>query len=199
MMKDIKSIIENKEGYVLLERVIPHNLIDDFVSKISELKPVRASNSDKKYAERDAIKELENINVWWSQEVSQLIECQKIKDIIDPILTTNFPNLEFYASDCVFIESKSQWVNPHVDTPYRFKKYNFDKRLLGIQCIVSLVDTNKENGSTGLVPFSHKRDFDIDKCYTGVFNRWFMDNVKQYDMPKGSLLFYNCKIGRAHV
>jgi hypothetical protein len=39
-----------------------------------------------------------------------------------------------------------------------------------------------------------KRDFEINKCYTGVYDRWFKDNCKQYDMPKGTLLIYNCRI-----
>jgi ectoine hydroxylase-related dioxygenase (phytanoyl-CoA dioxygenase family) len=193
-MIDLKSTIENKDGYALYQSMIPHELIDAFNAKIQDLYPVRASSSNKRYAERDDIKDLEDINVWWSQEVSELEEAKKIKDLIDPIITSNFSNLIFYASDTVFIKPHSQWVNPHVDTPHRFKKYNYDKRLLGIQCIVSLCDTSKENGSTGLVPFSQKRDFDIDKCYTGTYNRWFMDNVRQYDMPKGSLLFYNCRV-----
>lgn len=194
MMSDLKTTIENKEGYVLYPSMIPHDLIDAYNSNIESLRPVRASSSNKRYAERDAIKDLEDINVWWSQEVSELPEAIAMRSIIDPIITSAFLNLRFYASDTVFIKPYSKWINPHVDTPHRFKKYNYDKRLLGIQCIVSLVDTTKENGSTGLVPFSQKRDFDIDKCYTGTYNRWFMDNVKQYDMPKGSLLFYNCRV-----
>lgn len=194
MMSDLKSTIESKEGYALYESIIPSTLIDAFNNKIKDLYPVRASSSNKRYAERDAIKDLEDINIWWSQEVSKLPEAIAIRNVVDPIITSNFDNLSFYASDTVFIKAHSKWVNPHVDTPYRFKKYNYDKRLLGIQCIVSLLDTNKDNGSTGLVPYSQKRDFDIDKCYAGTYDRWFMGNAKQYDMPKGSLLFYNCRV-----
>jgi ectoine hydroxylase-related dioxygenase (phytanoyl-CoA dioxygenase family) len=193
-MKDIKDTINNKEGYVLLEGMIPRLLVADFNNRLKDLYPVRAVSSNKKYAERDDIKNLEDITVWWSQEVSEFPEVKKILKIVDPVITSNFSNLKFYASDTVFIKSGSTWINPHVDTPHRFKQYNYDKRLLGIQCIVSLVDTTKDNGSTGLVPFSQKRDFDIDKCYNGTYNRWFMENVKQHDMPKGSVLFYNCRV-----
>lgn len=194
MMKDIKDTINNKEGYVLLEGMIPRLLIADFNNRSKDLYPVRAVSSTRKYAERDDIKNLDDITVWWSQEVSEFPEVKKILKIVDPVITSNFGNLRFYASDTVFIKSGSSWINPHVDTPHRFKKYNFDKRLLGIQCIVSLVDTTKDNGSTGLVPFSQKRDFDIDKCYNGTYNRWFMENMKQHHMPKGSVLFYNCRV-----
>jgi ectoine hydroxylase-related dioxygenase (phytanoyl-CoA dioxygenase family) len=193
-MRNLTEILINKEGYHILENFIPRLLIADFKSRLSELYPVRASSSKKVYAERDDIKNLEDISVWWSQTVHDFVEFTKIKKLIDPIVETNFNNLTFYASDVVTINSNSIWVSPHVDTPHRFKKYNFDKRLLGIQCIISLDNINKDSASTGLVPYSQKRDFEIDKCYTGVYDRWFLENSKQHDMPKGSLLMYNCRV-----
>lgn len=194
MNKEIKNKIESGEGYVILPGFIPSLLIADFKNKLSELYPVRASTSKKVYAERDDIKNLEDINVWWSQTVHEFPETLKILKLIDPLIKSNFHNLAFYASDVVTILGGSKWVSPHVDTPHRFSKYNFDKRLLGIQCIVSLDDIDKDSASTGLVPFSQKRDFDIDKCYAGVYDRWFLENCKQHNMPKGSLLLYNCRV-----
>lgn len=194
MMNNVKPVIETGEGYVVWESFFPELYIADFNARLKDLYPVRASSSKKVYAERDDIKNLEDISVWWSQSVTDFPEVKKIQRFIDPIIEHNFPNLIHYASDCVFIKAGSTWVNPHVDTPHRFDKWNFDKRLLGIQCIVSLTDLNSENGSTGLVPYSHKRDFDIHKCYSGNYDRWFMQNVKQHNMPKGSLLFYNCRV-----
>ena len=194
-IKEVKSILENGEGYVVWESFIPELLIADFNARLKDLYPVRASSNKKVYAERDDIKKLEDpISVWWSQSLNDFPEVKKIQKLIDPITEHNFPNLKFYASDCVFIGAGSTWINPHIDTPHRFEKWNYDKRLLGIQCIVSLSDLNNENGSTGLVPFSQKRDFDINKCYSGNYDRWFMNNMKQHDMPKGSLLFYNCRV-----
>lgn len=193
-MRDIREKFQQEEGYAVWESFVPEILIVDFNKRLGELYPVRASSSKKVYAEKDAIKELDDISVWWSQEVGEFPEAMQIQKLIDPIIQVNFPNLGFYASDVVFINKGSQWINPHVDTPHRFKKWNYDKRLLGIQCIVSLFNTTKDNGSTGIVPFSQKRDFDIDKCYAGTYNRWFMENVKQHDMPRGSLLFYNCRV-----
>ena len=194
MMRNIKPIIETGAGYVIWESFIPELYISDFNARLKDLYPVRASSSKKVYAERDDIKNLEDISVWWSQSVSEFPEVKKIQRFIDPVMEHNFPNLKFYASDCVYIKAGSTWVNPHVDTPHRFSKWNYDKRLLGIQCIVSLSDLDDTNGSTGLVPYSQKRDFDINKCYSGNYDRWFIENVKQYKMPKGSLLFYNCRV-----
>jgi len=194
MSKEIKEKLESGEGYVILPGFIPAIQIADYKSILKDLYPVRASSSKKVYAERDDIKNLEDISVWWSQTVHNYKPFQSIKKLVDPVVQNNFGNLTFYASDTVTINPDSQWVSPHVDTPHRFDKWNFDKRLLGIQCIITLEDVNKDNAATGLVPFSHKRDFEIMKCYTGVYDRWFLDNCKQHDMPKGTLLIYNCRV-----
>ncbi len=194
MSKQIREKLESGEGYVILPGFIPALQIADYKSILKDLYPVRASSSKKVYAERDEIKNLEDISVWWSQTVHDYKPFQAIKKLVDPLIQNNFMGLNFYASDTVTINPHSQWVSPHVDTPHRFDRWNFDKRLLGIQCIITLEDVTKDNAATGLVPFSHKRDFEIMKCYTGVYDRWFLDNCKQHDMPKGTLLIYNCRV-----
>lgn len=193
-MNDYKAILTEGEGYKVLPSFIPRKLINDFKDKLKDLYPVRASSSDKVYAEREAIKDLKDTSVWWSQTVDHMPEAQAIFKLIDPVIKSHFSNMEMYANDTVFISAGSEWINPHIDTPHRFHKYNFDKRLLGIQCIVSLDDLDKDSASTGLVPYSQKRDFEINKCYEGAFDRWFKENAIQPDMPTGSLLFYNCRV-----
>lgn len=190
----MKQDLIQTEGYKIFSKFIPDSLINEFVKRIPDLYPVRASSSKKVYAERDDIKNLEDISVWWSQVVIDFKETQPILNLVTPLIQSMCPTFVPYTSDVVFINSKSKWISAHVDTPHRFKKWNNDERLLGIQCIISLQDTDKNSGSTGLVPYSQKRNFDIDKCYTGVYDRWFIDNCKQHPMPKGSLLFYNCRV-----
>jgi hypothetical protein len=182
------------KGYVVLENLIPLSYIDEVLTIYPKLHPVRASSSDKVYAERDDIETLKDISVWWSQTVDQFEPVIKIKEILDKLIEPTLPNIKFYASDTVTINPYSRWVSPHVDTPHRFDLWNFDKRLLGVQCIISLQDMDKHSASTGLVPFSQKRDFEINKCYTGVYDRWFLENCKQHTMPKGSILIYNCRV-----
>ena len=193
-MKNITQTLTTGNGYVNLQGFIPSHLITTFRKRVFDLYPVRASSSKKVYAERDDIKNLEDISVWWSQQVDDFPETQAIRRIVDPLIIQNFVSLKHYVSDVVTINSKSTWINPHVDTPHRFAKWNYDPRLLGIQCIISLEDTNKDNGSTGLVPFSQKRNYDIKQCYSGHYDHWFKENMIQPDMPKGSLLLYNCRI-----
>jgi ectoine hydroxylase-related dioxygenase (phytanoyl-CoA dioxygenase family) len=191
---ETKTTIIDKEGYKILSGFVPNKYIADFNNLLPKLYPVRASSSKKVYAEGDNIKNLQDISVWWSQTVLDFPETQKIIKLLNPLIMDISSNLVPYTSDVVFINAKSTWVSAHVDTPHRFPTWNFDKRLLGIQCIISLEDTTIENGSTGVVPFSQKRDFDIDKCYSGHFDKWFLSNCKQHEMPKGTVLFYNCRL-----
>jgi len=189
-----KETIINKEGYKILPGFIPRKYVSDFKNRLKDLYPVRASSSQKVYAERDDVKNLQDISVWWSQTVIDFPEVKSIAKLVNPIVKDVSQNLELYTSDVVFINPGSQWVSAHVDTPHRFSKWNFDKRLLGIQCIITLDDVSIEEGATGIVPYSQKRDFDISKCYTGEYDRWFLENCKQNSMSKGTLLFYNCRV-----
>jgi ectoine hydroxylase-related dioxygenase (phytanoyl-CoA dioxygenase family) len=193
-MNDLNKIITEKEGYKIYEGLIPRILITDLQKCLPNLKTVRAVSSDKVYAEREDISNLKDLIVFWSETIEKFPEFIAIKKIVDPIIKSNFFNLEFYAADIVTVNPSSTWINPHVDTPHRFDKWNYDKRFMGVQCIISLDKVTKDNAATGLVPYSQKRDFDIKKCYNGDYNRWFQDNCKQFDMPKGSLLVYNCRI-----
>jgi ectoine hydroxylase-related dioxygenase (phytanoyl-CoA dioxygenase family) len=181
-------------GYIFLENVIPDDLIDGINSKLDTLYPVRASSADKHYAEKDAIKNLPDISVWWSQMTMDWPEVIAINDILMPRISEELDNAIWYASDVVTINGDSKWVNPHVDTPHRFEQWNEDERLLGVQCIVSLQDTSPEQGSTGFVPGSHVRDWDINMCYGGAYNKYFYDCCEQRDMPRGSVLIYNCRL-----
>jgi len=182
------------DGFTIIDNCIPIELLDSIYSKFDSLYPVRASSSNKTYAEGNQIKELNDISVWWSQLVIDWVEVQEINHIVHSKVLNYLPNSELYTSDIVVINGKSTWINPHVDTPYRFKEYNFDKRLLGIQCIIPLFDLDKNNGSTGLVPKSHTKNFDINLCYKGQFNYWFSERVVQPEIKKGSVLMYNCRV-----
>ena len=134
---DLRQILKDEAGYMVFEKLIPEKLIDSAVEKFTDLYPVRASSSKKRYAERDKIKELEDISVWWSQLVGEREEVKAIQTYVDDYASQILKDPVMYASDVVFIEANSAWVNPHVDTPYRFNKWNFDQELLGIQSIIS--------------------------------------------------------------
>lgn len=194
MARIVKTQLTENTGYIILEKIIPEPLIDSIVAKLETLYPVRASSSNKKYAEKEDIKNLTDISVWWSQMVMDWPEVIEVNSLIIDKVKEHLHDAEWYASDIVTIEKHSKWINPHIDTPHRFKKYNYDKRLLGIQAIVSLFDLDKSTGATGIVPRSQKQDFNINLCYQGFYNTWFLKNCIQPNLPKGSVLFYNCRV-----
>ena len=119
-------------GYVFIENIIPDNLIDGINSKLDTLYPVRATSSGKTYAEKDDIKKLSDISMWWSQMVMDWQEVQSVNDILLEIVSKELDNAVWYASDIVTVNADTNLVNPHVDTPHRFKKWNMDPRLLGV-------------------------------------------------------------------
>jgi ectoine hydroxylase-related dioxygenase (phytanoyl-CoA dioxygenase family) len=182
------------QGYLLVENLIPDACIDSITAKLDTLYPVRAVSSNEKYAEREKLASLPDKVVWWSQLVMDWDEVMTIATLLDPLVQQYLPDAVWYTSDIVTIEPNSKWINPHVDTPYRFAKWNEDDRLLGIQIIIPLQDTEPDAGATGIVPGSHVRDWDIKECYSGAYNKYFWDNFEQQFMPKGSMLMYNCRL-----
>ena len=82
-MNDYKSILTEGVGYKVLESFIPRKLVNDFKDRLKDLYPVRASSSTKQYAEGDAIKDLPDISVWWSQLVGEWSESQAIQKLIE--------------------------------------------------------------------------------------------------------------------
>jgi len=182
------------QGYDVAISYIPEKLIDAVVAKLDTLHPVRASSANRTYAEREKIKDLPDISVWWSQMVMDWPEVIEVNSMVSELIKPELPSAEWYASDIVVIEGNSKWINPHVDTPHRFKKYNYDKRLLGVQAIVSLFDLDASRGVTGVVPGSQTQDYNINLCYQGFYNSLFNKKCVQPTLPKGSVLYYNCRV-----
>ena len=177
-MTDSNVLIDGL-GYVTVRELIPEHLIDSINLKLDTLYPIRASSSNKQYAEGKNISKLPDISVWWSQMVMDWPEVIEINNIIQPLVADFLDNIEWYASDIVTIAPESKWINPHIDTPHRFSKYNYDQRLLGVQCIISLQDTDHKTGSTGIVACSQTHDWDINKCYNGTYDSYFKVHCMQ--------------------
>ena len=194
LQENVVNDLIDGPGYVITDNIIPDSLIDKINSKLPLCYPVRASSRDKKYAERDDIKNLPNISVWWSQTVMDWPEVQEVDKILGAYIRQYLPTAKFYSSDIVTIDSHSTWFNPHVDTPHRFRKWNYDRNLLGVQVIVALSDMDRNSASTGIAPHSHKIDHDINLCYRGHYNEWFLKNMLQPTLPKGCVLLYNCRV-----
>lgn len=191
--ENIQNFLIDGPGYIV-DKIVPNYLIRGINARLKECYPVRASSKDKLYAERDDIKNLPDISVWWSQSVNDWIEVRKIEKIVGAYVKKFLPTSKFYSGDIVTIEPETNYVSPHVDTPHRFRKWNYDRRLLGIQVIVALIDTDSNFASTGVVPHSHKLDFDINLCYRGKYNEYFLRSYIQPPLTAGSVLVYNCRL-----
>lgn len=184
----------NGPGFVVLENLVPQALIDSLSDKVPKLYPVRASSKDKTYAEKNNIKDLADIAVWWSQLVMDWPEVIEIEKLVGSHVSQYINRSFWYTSDIVTIEPNTEWINPHVDTPHRFKKWNRDTEMLGVQCIVPLQDVDKNNGATGLLKDSHRKNWNIDKCYAGKYDQYFAAYCDQPQVSKGSVLLYNSRM-----
>ena len=197
LFNDTRSELHHDgKGYDMAYDVIPSRLLDAMTSKLDSCYPVRASTHNKRYAEAENTKKLHGIAVWWSQLTDKWHEVQQINDIILPEIQMHMPGARFYASDIVTINGPSKWVGPHIDTPHRFAQYNQRENndILGIQVIIPLDHIDKDSGATGLVPYSHQKDWNIQDCYDGLCDDYFKENAEQLEMPKGSMLFYNTRL-----
>lgn len=182
-------------GWHLMHNAFPINLIDQVNANLDMLRPRRGFTTGRTYVEGDTNKRYFGpLSLWWSQQVRDMPGVMEINDVILRIIDPLLDSAVLYATDVVTIEPGSTIVNPHVDTPHRFRPWNFDDRMLAIQAIVSLHDIDKNSGSTGVYTGSQLYDWDINECYKGTYNDEFLENVIQPDMPKNSLLFYNCRL-----
>jgi len=192
----INELHYDGKGYVIEYKVVADELLDAISDKLDTCYPVRASTHRKKYAEAEDTQKLQGVAVWWSQLTDEWDEVQTINNLVYPIIQQHMPKAKFYASDIVTINGPSRWIGPHVDTPHRFTEYNdvAPDELLGIQVIIPLETLDETTGATGLIPFSHREDWDIQDCYDGVHDDMFKDEAVQHELPKGSVLFYNTRL-----
>lgn len=188
-----RNKLANLEGWFVESALVTDEKIDQFNRRLDELVPQRALDIDKRYAEGVDIAQLNDVAVWWSQQVLDWNEFKSIEEFIRLQAVDLLDKPALYAADVVTIEPASRIINPHVDTPHRFAQWNFDRRLLAVQFIIALNHTDSENGSTGLVDYSHFDNFPIHYCYSGLYNEYFLKNFYQPSLPKGSVLCYNSR------
>lgn len=188
-----RNKLTDLEGWFVEPVFVPIEKINQFNLRLDDLVPQRALDVDKQYAEGAAIAQLNDVAVWWSQQVLDWIEFQSIEESTRHLAVDLLTEPVLYAADVVTIEPTGRIINPHVDSPHRFEQWNFDRRLLSVQCIVALNDTNGDNGATGLVNYSHYDNFPINYCYSGLYNEYFLKNFYQPVLAKGSLLCYNSR------
>lgn len=187
--KKIKLELISGPGFLVKENVIPVDVIDLLSQRLHELKPKKISSHNVKYFENEKINEAPDTSIWWSQQLDW-DEVLKIDQYIHPLVNQHLDNSQLYSSNIITVEPYTNWVNPQVDMPHRFETYNFDKRFLGLQVAIPLVDTD----ILGVFPKSQVVNFDIGLCYKGYYTHWFKANCVRPKLKKGSIIFYNTRL-----
>lgn len=128
---------------------------------------------------------------FWSGSLLGHLSVHKIHKIILPYVRSYLKKPTLHSADIHTTTPHLDVTRPHIDTPYRFPKWNKVKQLLSIQCAIPLSVTDDNISSTGFVPYSHNYNFDINKCYKGLYNDFFEDNIVQPEIEKGDFLLWN--------
>lgn len=183
-----------EQGFLVLHNFIDQWLIDSINGQVNKLVPNRGHGVDNKYWPQDRVHECPELALWWSQ---QLIDWPEIQEIGQTLINTMgflFSHPRVYVADIISNTPKNKYIKPHIDSPYRFEQWHECFDLLGIQCILPLCHFTQENGGTGLLPESHKKNWVVQDSYKGLYNEEFLSGVVQPEMWPGDVLVYNPRV-----
>lgn len=177
-----------EEGYAIIENLISakeckfyKSLINKAYDKYSKKYPT-AEKSVKKFHGQDTIKMLYNLQ---NKDIAfmKLIDHPKVTPIISELLQTgSYQNsepfiLKLTTARSPFGKSKKQQL--HIDSGIPGSPYP-----LVVQTIIAVDEFTRENGSTRVVPKSHKlKEFAKD-------GKTYPDEVN-LNIPKGSIVIYD--------
>ena len=179
-----------EKGYVVVKQAIAPLMAISINNKHKELIPSRGHAVDNKYWPKDKIAECPELALWWSQQLTDWFEVQQISRQLMSVVGHLFQDPQVYVADVITNTPKNQYIKPHIDSPYRFDEWHDNFDLLGVQCIVPLCKFTKQNGGTGVLPGSHKRNWVVKDSYKGVYNEEFLAGVVQPQMDVGDALIY---------
>lgn len=178
-------------GFIVFNRLLDNNDVVSVEARHKELVPCRGHGIDNSYWPKDRIANCPELALWWSQQVTDWPEVQRISNTLLDKLGFLFDDPAIYVTDIISNTPKNKFIKPHIDSPYRFDRWHNEVELLGVQCIIPLCPFTKENGATGLLPDSHKKDWVVLESYRGVYNEEFLAGVVQPPMLLGDALVYN--------
>jgi len=183
-----------EQGFIVEHGFIDTKLIDSINSKVNQLVPNRGHGVDNKYWPQDRVKDCPELALWWSQQLTDWAEVQEIGKVLVNHVGLLFDDPCVYVADVISNTPKNKYIKPHIDSPYRFDAWHESFDLLGVQCIVPLCKFTKENGGTGILPGSHKRNWVVQDSYKGKYNEEFLAGVLQPNMGPGDVLVYHPRV-----
>jgi len=192
-MKITVDSLAESPGYTVLKRWIPEEDLRE-ISEI-ELSPLRGKTAQGLYWANSDHTLRPDLALWWSQQVRDHPTVQKVAALCISAINAVFDRPRVYSADCIVnTPANQQKVYPHLDTPYRFPQWHKSRDMLAVQFLIPLGEFTAENGATAVVENSHRYLWNINDLYTGVYDQWFLDNLKQVSMQPGDILVYNPRL-----
>lgn len=189
----LKSLFLDK-GFTVFNQLLDPADVLAVEARHLDLIPNRGHGSDNAYWPQDRIKDCPELGLWWSQLVHDWPEVKKITNILRDKVGHLFEDPCLYIADIITNTPKNKFIKPHIDSPYRFDQWHENFDLLGVQFIVPLCPFSAENGGTGVLPGSHKRNWVVKESYRGTYNDEFLQGVVQPEMQIGDALAFNPRI-----
>jgi len=185
-----KNMVE--QGFTVFRQKFDQMLLYDIShTKISWDIPQRGHDRDGNYyATYHENVEWSN---YWTLPLNDHNQISNVREVTDQFVEEFMDDPVFYHADCSVLTPLSSGPRPHVDTPHRHAPWNRDRRLLGIQIAIPLHEFTENSGSTAFLPGSHKRVWEIDRCYRGEYTEQFIQEAIQPVVHFGDMLMWDAR------
>jgi ectoine hydroxylase-related dioxygenase (phytanoyl-CoA dioxygenase family) len=191
------------EGFTVHHDVFDNNKIAELNEYAMTLGPERGHDINQKWHGwnsvellNDPLNEVDWAYYWTPRAEHSYIE--SIKTSLEPSVNGIFGehNWVWHVQDFIVLQPGMNFVRPHIDTPYRFKEWRYNEKLLGLQFMVMMCDFNEWNGATGYVPGSHKYMYDGNhmRDHQESWKIFFSDNCKQFTANAGSMVAWHPRL-----
>jgi hypothetical protein len=131
---------------------------------------------------------------YWTDPLSDNIRIGDIREVTDRLVARFLVEPVFYHADVSVLTPLNSMIRPHVDTPYRHAPWNQKiTHGLGVQIGIPMQSYTENAGTTAFLPGSHKRAWDIKKCYRGEYTDVFLSECVQPKIEFGDILLWDAR------
>jgi hypothetical protein len=176
------------KGFCIIPNVISSKLIKNLRREETIVNAHHGFDYEKNYI--TGMPQKDNYLQYTTDEISLQLS-EEIKGCVEKYIPTNFKS---YGKGC-FVCQKPGWdlINPHLDTPNRFNKFNKTKDLLGIHVFIPLEKFDSQTGATAFLPHSQNYFIDHWNAIEGRYQDLFLDNYEQVECNIGDLILFNTR------
>lgn len=131
---------------------------------------------------------------YWTDPLNDNSRIADIRNVVDRIVARFLVEPIFYHADVSVLTPLNSLIRPHVDTPHRHEPWNQKiSHGLGIQVGIPMQSYDKNAGTTAFLPGSHKRVWEIKRCYRGEFTDTFLRECVQPKVEFGDILIWDAR------